>query len=167
MLIVFHSTVGTLAPRDANDTWDVFLADLRAGQIQLINRSPEGIQGSGQSLDPAISPNGNAVAFISSSPELIPGDTNEALDVLVHDRTTGALSRVSVSSDGEEADADSAGPPALSADGRLVAFESAASNLVPWDDNGMSDVFVFDRTTGKIERVSLPSAPDHGLGWFH
>ena len=66
----------------------------------------------------------------------------------------GVLSRMSVSSAGEEGNYGSGGAT-VSADGRFVAFDSAASNLVPGDTNGNTDVFVHDTQTGVVERVSM------------
>src|SRR5205809_7953833 len=78
-------------------------------------------------------------------------------DVFVHDRQTGTTERVSVASDGAQGNGSSgllsfAFPPALSADGRFVAFVSFATNLVAGDTNGATDVFVHDRQTGATER---------------
>src|SRR5437762_5813039 len=87
-------------------------------------------------------------------------------DIFVHDRLTGVTERVSVASDGTEGNGDS-DRPSVSGDGRFVAFESVASNLVPGDTNGTGDVFVHDRRasngnplagcTPSTERVSLAS----------
>src|SRR5690606_15483762 len=77
-------------------------------------------------------------------------------DVFVHDRVTGETTRVSVASDGTESGAHSL-YPAISGDGRYVAFESWGSNLVPGDTNGTLDVFVHDRVTGETTRVSVAS----------
>ena len=71
----------------------------------------------------------------------MPGDTNGADDIFVHDRQTGKTRRVSVSSGGVQGNGDSF-DPAISADGRFVAFESEATNLVPGDTNNAVDVFV-------------------------
>jgi Tol biopolymer transport system component len=103
------------------------------------------------------------VAFTSASPDLVPGDTNGVADVFVHDRTTGATERISVGSSGKQGNRDSR-LPAISADGRFVAFESGASNLVPGDGNGVVDVFVRDREAGTTERVSVDSAGQEGNG---
>ncbi len=75
-------------------------------------------------------------------------------DVFVRDRKTGTTSRVNVGPGGAEANLQG-DQPAISADGRLVAFVSSAENLVPGDTNGREDVFVHDRTTGKTTRVSV------------
>jgi hypothetical protein len=103
----------------------------------------------------AISADGRFVAFASEASNLVAGDTNRSVnafsgtDVFVHDRATGQTERVSVDSAGGQADNFSGGFVhsgfAISADGRFVAFESFASNLVPGDSNNTSDVFVRDR----------------------
>ncbi len=109
----------------------------------------------------ALSADGAFVAFASKATRLVAGDTNGRWDVFVHDRATGVTERVSVDSSGAEANADSRFP-ALSADGRIVVFESAATNLVAGDTNGRSDLFVHDRTTGITERVSVDSSGAQG-----
>src|SRR5205807_9227046 len=86
---------------------------------------------------------------------LISGDTNGATDVFVRDRQTGTTERVSVASGGRQGNGFSLGP-VLSADGRFVAFHSAATNLVAGDTNGATDVFVHDRQTGTTKPVSAP-----------
>ena len=93
----------------------------------------------------------------SPADNLVPGDTNGTDDVFVHDRKTGTTERVSVDSAGDQGNGGSY-DPAISADGRFVAFESDADNLVPGDTNGSTDVFVHDRKTGTTERVSVDSA---------
>lgn len=105
------------------------------------------------SYDPAISADGRYVAFASGAASLVNNDTNERSDIFVYDRETGEMTRVSVASDGTEAN-DDARNPAISADGRYVAFESVANNLVSDDPNYDSDVFVHDRQTGQTVRVS-------------
>jgi len=73
----------------------------------------------------------------------------------VHDRRTKQTRRVSVSSRGRQANAESFGPPSISPDGRYVAFGSLASNLVAGDANDVTDVFVYDRRTGRVTVGSL------------
>lgn len=84
------------------------------------------------------------MAFDSGAGNLVPDDTTSNYDAFVHDRQTGETTRVSVASDGTQGDGESQ-LPSISADGRYVAFASEASNLVPGDTNGWSDVFVHDR----------------------
>src|SRR5256886_6497271 len=116
--------------------------------------------------DPAPTADGRFVAFHSAATILVAGDTNGATDVFVHDRQTGTTERVSVASGGgTQGNGNSGGFfsfPALSADGRLVAFQSAATNLVAGDTNGTTDVFVHDRQTGKTERLSVASGGTQG-----
>ena len=105
------------------------------------------------------------MGFRSRADDLVPGDSNDALDVFVHDGFTGVTTRVSVASDGTQADSrgfdhgsrDSLfmSRPFLSANGRYVAFTSRAPNLVQGDRNGKADVFVHDLWTGRTIRVSL------------
>ena len=79
----------------------------------------------------------------------------------MYDRETDTIERVSVASDGTQANGIRT-TPTISADGRYVAFHSDASNLVPGDTNGMTDVFVYDRQTDIIERVSVASDGTQG-----
>ena len=112
-----------------------------------------------------MSADGHLVAFSSGSKDLVAEDTNGQWDVFVLDRRSGTIRRVSVSNDGKEGDADSV-KPSISADGRYVAFQSEASNLVPNDRNGRTsmsagrDVFVYDLMLNLIERVSLTENGD-------
>jgi Tol biopolymer transport system component len=115
------------------------------------------------SWGPSISADGRYVAFSSSWAGLVPGDANSADDVFVRDRLGGTTERVSVRSDGSEANGNS-GCTSISADGRYVAFESDATNLVDGDANGMTDVFVHDRLTGTTERVSVNTDGAEGNG---
>jgi hypothetical protein len=96
------------------------------------------------SYSPSISADGQIVAFISHASNLVAGDTNGSNDVFVHDRVTGITERVSVDSSGVEGGGDCYSP-SISADGQIVAFESASSNLVGGDTNGADDVFVHER----------------------
>lgn len=116
----------------------------------------QGNQGQLWSESAAISEDGRYVAFSSYSANLVVGDTNNLSDIFVHDRQTGTTERVSVSSQGAEANHHCVSP-AISADGRIIAFDSSATNLVTGDTNGENDVFVHDRLTGITERVNLSS----------
>ena len=124
------------------------------GAIFRASVATGGEQGNGRSFFPAISADGRFVAFYSDASNLVAADTNGARDVFVHDRQTGETARVSVDSSGAEANGDSFAP-AISADGRFVAFSSAASNLVAGDTNGVDDVFLRDRQENTTTRVSV------------
>src|SRR5262245_48558817 len=104
----------------------------------------EGKKDSGALSRPSFSRDGRYLAFDSAAGNLVGGDGNGIADVFVKELATGALVRVSVDSNGVEGDGASAGP-SLSADGRFVAFQSYAKNLVPSDSNVAIDVFLHDR----------------------
>ena len=123
--------------------------------LQRASISSNGTQGNGNSLNPAISGDGRYVAFVSWASNLVPGDTNGLGDVFVRDHVTGTTTRVSVDSNGNQANSYSREEPAISADGRYIAFASSASNLVPGDTNITSDVFVRDRVAGTTTRVNV------------
>jgi len=115
--------------------------------------SSAAISGDGPSTTPSASDDGRLVAFSSGADNLVPEDGNGVFDVFVRDRLAQTTERVSVASDGSEANGGSF-EPKISANGRFVAFSSVASNLVSSDGNALSDVFVHDRDTGETERVS-------------
>lgn len=149
---------------------------IAAGVTARLSVTDTGAQGNGGSFSPSISADGRYVAYSSASSNLIPGDTNTCFaypqrgscpDVFVGDLHTRTTTRVSVSVSGEEAN-DFSDQPALSADGRYVAFSSWASNLVTGDTNmcdlfvagpfaSCGDIFVHDRETGDVVRVSVAS----------
>lgn len=111
----------------------------------------------GESFAPAISADGRYVVFVSEAADLVPNDTNGDEDLFIRDRLHGVTSRVNVGPGGAEVDCE-CDAPAISANGRFVAFESFASNLVPDDTNVSSDVFVHDRLTGITTRISETSS---------
>jgi Tol biopolymer transport system component len=117
----------------------------------------------GASFGPAISTNGRFVAFQSEANDLVPGRTNIIDDIFVHDRQTHTTRRVSISSTGVLAN-DGSFNAAISGDGRFVAFNSSATNLVADDTNGAPDSFVRDRLNGTTERVSVNSAEQQANG---
>ncbi len=126
-----------------------------------VSVSSSGRQADSASFVAAISGDGRLVAFDSIADNLVLGDQNASTDVFVHDRRTRRTERVSVGWNGSEADSHS-DVPTISADGRFVAFQSTADNLVPGDTNGVGDVFVRDLLLGSTERVSVTSAGAQG-----
>jgi Tol biopolymer transport system component len=155
--VAFDSGASNLVPGDTNGAQDVFVHDRQTGTTMLVSVDSSGLQGNRHSSRPSISADGRYVAFTSDAANLVPGDTNGITDTFVHDCQTGATRRVSVDSAGLQADGASYGFPSISADGRFVAFENAATNLVPGDTNGWEDVFVHDWQTGVTTRVSVGS----------
>jgi Tol biopolymer transport system component len=153
--VAFNSDAA-LVPGDTNGTSDVYVRDLVSGSTTRVSVAGGGTQVKGGSYSPALSSDGRSVAFWSSAADLVAGDTNRVDDVFVHDRSTGRTTRVSVGSDGKQADGLSTDPH-LSGDGRWVAFWSSATNLAPGDRNRRADVFVHDRSTGATTRESVAS----------
>ena len=161
--VAFHSYASSLVPEDTNGRWDVFVHDRQTGTTEQASLASDGTQGNSDSETPTISANGRYVAFRSSANNLVPGDTNGYSDIFVYDRQAGTTERVSVASDGTQGNSGS-GSPSLSADGRYVAFCSIADSLVPGDTNDRWDVFVYDRQTDTIERVSVASDGSQATG---
>ncbi|MSZ04550.1 MAG: hypothetical protein F2700_08850, partial [Actinobacteria bacterium] len=123
----------------------------------VVSAAPDGANADNESYDPSVSADGRYVAFASSATNLVALDGNGARDIFVRDLTDGTTVRVSVDSAEVEAN-NSSYRPSISADGRYVAFESSASNLVAVDGNDERDIFVRDLTGGTTVRVSVDSA---------
>ena len=139
-------------------------APLSAQTTQRVNVRPDGTQTVEFSSNPAVSANGLCVAFRSGD-HIAPNDWNMTFDVYLRDRGAGTTELVSMSTAGDPGNAYSGsalGGFAISADGRYVAFESTAWNLVPGDTNGHLDVFVRDRQLGTTELVSAAPGGEFG-----
>lgn len=159
--VVFASNADDLVPGDTNGAADIFLRDLSAGATRRVSVGQGGAQGNGESFGPQITRDGRLVSFVSEADNLVRGDRNSAMDIFVRDLATQANERVNVASDGTEAEGLSFAQ-SMSADGRFVAFQSYAGNLVPGDTNGQADVFLRDRRNGTTRRIVLP--PDLTAG---
>ena len=144
--VAFQSAATNLVADDFNQTGDIFVRDRQSGSTERVSTDSAGNQGNLQSGGASISADGHHVAFYSDATNLVLGDTNNTIDVFVHDRITGVTSRVSVTNSGGQANSFSDGP-SISSDGRYVVFQSSASNLVVNDTNGVADIFVHDRDT--------------------
>ena len=140
------------------------LGERASAAIRRINVSSSGWQANGTTDVCAVSGNGRFVAFSSLATNLTPGDPAGIRDVFVTDTDTGATTLVSVSTSGQPGNAASGTELSISADGRFVAFDSWASDLVTGDSNGQLDIFVHDRLSGVTELVSASSAGVLGNG---
>jgi Tol biopolymer transport system component len=157
------ATLGESVPRSGPERTvrQIYLRDLQSGRTLRITRAANGGAPNGDSSMPSISADGRYVAFASDASNLLDDDQNRTTDVFIYDRDTGALGWISRGSDGSSANGESLSP-VISADGRFVAFQSDASNLVcarrcaeaAADINLLWDVFLFDRTNGRIARMS-------------
>ncbi len=180
--VAFDSQASNLVEDKSNNQWDVFVHDRETGTTQRVSVATDGTEGNLLSIDPAISADGRHVSFDSRANNLVPTDTNRRtmLEVFVHDRETGITERVSVTSQGQEANGESRFSD-ISGDGRFVTFESAASNIVPGITNcprddfipqseldaqarrlfnlpgseSCLDVYAHDRQTAATERISI------------
>jgi|CXWL01.1.fsa_nt_gi Tol biopolymer transport system component len=161
--VVFESGATNLVSSDTNSVWDVFVRDLRRGVTERVSVDSVGTQGNNHSTTSTISPDGRYVAFSSAASNLVPGDTNGVRDIFLHDRRSGATERISVDDAGNQADGTTI-RPVLSADGRYVAFDSFAHNLVDGRPLRVGEVLLRDRTTGHIERVSVNDAGEQAIG---
>src|SRR6185503_4952334 len=128
--VAFTTYAANLVTGDTNSMRDVFVHDLATGTTirASVNASGAGVLKGG--AYPALSHDGRFVAFGSEARELVSGDTNRTWDIFVRDLVAGTTERVSVAGGGAEANNASLSP-CISADGRFVAFESLATNLVP------------------------------------
>jgi hypothetical protein len=161
--VAFSSLASNFVPGDTNGSYDIFLRDMASSTTTLISRGTTGSPADSSSFSPSVSADAHIVAFASFATDLISVDTNGLLDVFVFDATITTITRVSVGPMGLQGNGES-GAPAISANGRYVLFQSAASNLVSDDTNNKYDVFVHDRVTGVTTRASMAPGGSEGNG---
>ncbi len=155
--IAFASLATTLIADDTNQVWDIFVHDRDKGETTRVSISSDGLQADAGSYGVAISPDGRFVAFGSNATNLVPADTNNVMDVFIHDRQSGKTERVSVASDGSQGNESSgflavtpkgidlAYGPLITSDGRAVVFMSTALNLVVGDTNANQEIYINTR----------------------
>src|SRR5262249_50082193 len=174
--VAFSSWAKNLVADATAPGLNVFVHDVRTGRTVLMSVDSSGVPANDESWHPAISADGRFVAFKSLATNLVPDDTNGAQDVFVRDRDpdgngvfdegNGVTTRVSIDSTGVQGDYDSGYyGVAISADGRRVAFDSGAQNLVADDTNTTWDVFVHDRMTGETSRANVDSSGRQANGY--
>lgn len=148
-----------LVDADTNATTDIFVHDLQTGATVRTSADASDVGSDlGTLVASSLSEDGTLVAFASGSTNLVPGYASGTLHIYVKNISTGAIEIVSVDDDGIEGGSSSRAP-FISGDGRFVAFESFSTNLADEvDDNGSFDIFVYDRDTDTVERVSVSSA---------
>ena len=161
--VAFHSAATNLIAADTNGRSDVFVRDRLTSTTTRVSVGADAVEANGESQWGAVSADGRLVLFASTATNLVPGDTNGAMDVFAHDRATGETRRVSVTSTGAEAHGESFRPVFLGP--RLAGFSSNAADLVPGDTNRRFDFFVHELDTGRTvfaavgrRRASLPPA---------
>jgi len=152
--VAFVSDATDLVSGDTNAVTDVFVRDVELGTTTRVSVALDGGDSNGPSVDPSISADGRYVAFTSSASNLVAGDGNGMPDVFVRDLHLGMTIRVSVDRAGDDAN-DESNKPSISADGRMVAFGSHATDLVDGDESGYPGIFVRNLDLGQTERVSV------------
>jgi Tol biopolymer transport system component len=141
--VAFESTAADLSVECPTPVRQIYVLDRVAQGIRCVSRGPDGAPGTGASEAPTISGDGRRVAFQSSAPNLVAGCTVAGTQAFVREVLTLVTHCVSVGQNGVAANAPS-GSPALSRDGRFVAFQSEATNLTPDCATGVRQVFVRD-----------------------
>ena len=137
-----------------------------AANIERVNVTDNGSQANKETCSrPYLSADNRYVVFSSSADNLVQFDTNGEDDVFVYDTHSKQIERISIANDGTEANNWSCSP-SISSNGRFVAFNSAASNLIEGDTNNAWDTFVYDRQNKIVERVSIASAGTEGNQGF-
>jgi len=142
--------------RTAGNLSQIFAYDRQTGMEDPVSLSTDGVSGNGESQSPWISGDGRFVCFHSDATNLVPGDHNALRDVFLRDRLRKETIRLSVNAAGEEGSKESL-LPVISGNGRFVAFQSQAKNLVPNDPNYGYDVFVYNRVTKQLEFIEAES----------
>ena len=154
--VVFGSDALNLVPGSTRHMHDIFLKDTRTGRTTRVTNSMTGAQPNWASVAPTISADGRYVGFFSGASDLVPGDTNANNDAFVKDVQTGTTVLVSTDGNGNQGNKAST-DAALSADGRYITFRSSATNLVPGDTNGKTDIF-------RVTNPFAPADPPHVVG---
>ncbi len=161
--VAFYSYASNLVAGDGNGAVDAFVRDTVAATTTRVSMGTGGTQANSDSYQPVVSRDGRYIAFYSQATNLVAGDTNGALDVFVRDTVADTTTRVSVGPGGVQANGRS-DYPGMSGGGRYVVFNSEATNLVPGDTNGRTDVFLYDLATGITTRTSVATDGTQGDG---
>jgi Tol biopolymer transport system component len=163
--VAFTSKATNLVPHgpDNGREPDIFLRDRKRHRTVLVSHTPSGRQANGPSSQPSVSADGHFIAFESQASNLTRHDANKHEDVFVYSARTGRVTLVSLSRQGRAGNGESRFP-SISADGRFVAFDSAASDLVRGDSGHGTDVFVRDTKRHTTRLVSLSSTRQQGNG---
>ncbi|MFN4261788.1 MAG: PKD domain-containing protein, partial [Gemmataceae bacterium] len=159
--VAFQSDASNFATVDNNNASDVFIKDLQTGNLILVSTRGAGRTANAKSEKPIFSPDGSVLAFISLASNLqgVTGDTNARMDLFLYNLSSGTITTVTPGANGH-----TKGDISFSPDGRYIAFQSDASNLVPGDANNKTDVFLYDRWENTITLVSATSSGASGNG---
>jgi Tol biopolymer transport system component len=158
--VLFRSAASNLVAGDTNGIDDLFVKDLVTGAVTRITTtgfSGGGVEANGASRQASFSPDGTKVVFASLASNLVAGDTNNSEDVFVKDLLSGTVTRISISTSGNQV-SGTHNQPVFSPDGRYVAFVSNGSNFGVTDGNAAADVYVKDLNSAAVFRLSLSNS---------
>ncbi|RPI25866.1 MAG: hypothetical protein EHM61_13250 [Acidobacteria bacterium] len=156
--VAFESRATNLVSGVSDSYVRIYSCAVNTGPVKLVSVTSNGAAPDDSCFAPVISADGRFVAFESRSNKLVANyDYNSKFDVFLRDQVGGKTTLLSAISGGPAA-ADGAKAPSISADGRFIAFQSTSPDLVTNDTNSKEDVFVYDRQTAKISRVSISTA---------
>jgi Tol biopolymer transport system component len=161
--VAFMSTSSKLIPDDVNGKADIYVHDRYLATTYRISVSTTGQEANAHCTGTALNNDGRYVVFESDASTLVPLDANGVHDVFLHDQLTQQTTRISVTSEGNEA-SNASSHATISGDGRCIAFQSLAEDLVDNDANNLCDVFVHDRLTGEVQLVSVTSIGEPANG---
>jgi len=161
--VVFQSGATAFIANDSNDAIDIYLKDMLTGKVERVSVSSDDEQANDGSWNPEISANGRFVTFESRATNLDPADTNDHIDVFVHDRVSGVTKMLSVCACGICSN-DLSQRPAINGDGRVIAFESDATNLLVGlgDTNSTVDVFLHEWEPPAGDDDAIPDSGEFG-----
>jgi TolB protein len=132
----------------------VYLRDWHSGDVERISKAMDGGYPN-ESANAAVSNyDGRYIVYVSEASNLVAEETNKVANLYLYDRITGETRLITKAFDGNPSNNHS-GHAQMSDDGRYTLFLSHATNLVSWDSNGSTDIFIYDRVTDKIRRVSV------------
>jgi Tol biopolymer transport system component len=151
--VALDSVATNFDPSDADGLLDVYVKDLRTGNLTLVSRNAAGVKGNDHSSDPSLSADGTKVAFESRADNLDPADTDHDADIYVKDLATGSLTLASRSTSGGKGNGFST-MASLAVDGSSVAFQSRSTNLDPGDTDTLADIYARDLASGRTQLVS-------------
>lgn len=151
--VVFASRSRTFDKTDMNVKFDIYLKDRQTNTLTRISLANDGTEGNGDSTMPAISNNGQIVVYQSTTSTFDSHDHNGLNDIYLYEVASKTTKRIST---GLNSDSNGASlNPRVSANGRYIVFESSATNLINSDTNNVSDIFLYDRITDQVKRVSV------------
>lgn len=158
--VVFASAATDLVANDTNGLIDIFLLDRPFQAMIRVSVATGGTEAiGGDSISPAISPDGRYIVFESKATNLVTGDSNGVSDIFLHDRQTSTTTRVSVITGGGQASGGDSVTPSVSNNADRIVYASSATNLISSDGNPYQDIFLYVRATNTTTRISVPTTP--------